>query len=369
MLWASAKRLGEDFASTTQLRVADSLSDRGCEITFITPQVDSGAISVLRESGHTHIPANRSRRTGLGWLTFSRSLKRSLPKAMLDSRFDAALVEWQAVAGCYKALERGGVPWLLVDRSPPVFRSIAGRLQWFEYRRAYRLAAKHGAAGSVLKSPALAEWIDDAGMSIHPVTILEAGVDVSQFIPSEMTEPTTIVYHGRLDEVREVARLVRIGEVLAARGLEFAMLLVGSGDSLTKLQKMALLHPWLKVEGAVPAPEIPPLLATAHIGLFPLPDSEIWRLASPLKIREWAAAGLPMVLSDITPHRSIGERSWVKLVRHNAPMDEWADAVQDLLGRDLAALGKSARLEAEAEFDWQKSSDALYSRLRDLVGG
>lgn len=368
VLWATAKRLGEDLASTTQLRVADVLAGRGCEVTFVAPKGGEGGGVSVDDSRDSLIAVQRSRKSGLGWLTFTRSLKKKLPKVLGSESFDVALVEWQAVAGCHRALNQAGIPWLLVDRSPPVFRTIFGRLQWFEYRRAYRLARKGGAAGSVVKSPAMAEWNEVMGRDIHPVTLLEAGVDVSRFTPSDMTGLATIVYHGRLDAVREILRLVRIGEILIARGVDFKLLIAGDGDSLQELKKLTLMHPWLDVREAIPATEIPDFLATAHIGLFPLPDNEVWRLASPLKIREWAAAGLPMVLSDITPHRTFGNRDWATLVKHDAPLDEWVDAIEDLLAQDLSALGGAARGAAESEFDWKMTSEALHQRLVELVG-
>ena len=155
LLWVTAKRLGKDLASTTQLAVTNSLAQRGWGVTIVAPK---GSMSQQSSSKHTFFEVQRSSKPGLGWLTFGSNLKKMVPGAVNDGDFDGALVEWQAVAGSHKALTQFNIPWLIVDRSPPVFRSIAGRLQWFEYRRAYKLASKNGVAGSVTKSKALADW-------------------------------------------------------------------------------------------------------------------------------------------------------------------------------------------------------------------
>lgn len=368
LLWVTAKRLGSDLASTTQLAVSSALAARGWKVTIMAPESPEVEKSLVA-GDISFVGVSRSNKAGLGWLTFGRSLSLTLPKVLADGEFDVALVGWQGVAGSHKALRSAGTPWLLVDRSPPVFRSLAGRLQWYEYWRALRLAGRRsGADGSVLKSQALADWHLSKGRAVEPITLMEAGVDVSKFSPATFTGTPTIVHHGQLDEEREIERLVRIGEVLSAREIDFKMRIAGNGNRFTALQKAAFLQDWLEVLGPLPPEDIPQFLATGHIAIFPLPDGKVWRLASPLKVREWAAAGLPMVLSNITPHRSVGERPWIRLVAAHAPMDEWADAVEELLGSELGGLGAEARTDAESEFDWVKTTEALHQRMSELAG-
>jgi len=371
ILWVTAKRFGADLAKTTQLAVSNSFAKQGWGVIFVAPDL-AGAIGdadkFLTEDGPFLVDVKRSKRPGLGWITFGKSLKSTLPLVLRDNDIEVALVEWQAVAGSYRALNKAGIPWLIVDRSPPVFRSLTGRLQWFEYRRAYKIAAKKGASGSVLKSKALAEWHQINGRAIEPVTILEAGVEVSRFKPTEFLGTPSILHHGQLDAERDIEKLVEIGKVLHTRGIEFDMLIAGAGNRLTELQEQSELHDWLWVFEALKSEEIPAFIERCHIALFPLPDTEIWGLASPLKVREWAATGLPMILSDITPHRSIGERNWAKLIRPDATVDEWADAVIELLDSDLHELGAQARTDAETEFDWEITTRELVLRITELGG-
>lgn len=365
LLWVTAKRLASDLASTTQLSVSNTLSERGWEVTIMAPN-DSNAKDIVENNGHNFIGVKRSKKAGLGWLTFGKSVKQKLPQVI--DQFDVALVDWQAVAGASKPLNNHKIPWLVVDRSPPVFNSIIGRLQWLEYLRAWKIAKKKKASGSVLKSQALADFHRSKNREINPITIMEAGVDVSKFTPTNFSGTTVIVHHGQLDQERDIQKLVSIGEILYSRKVDFTMKIAGRGNKLPSLQKLSNLHDWLEVLGPLPQKEIPKFLASGHLAIFPLPDNNIWRLASPLKVREWAAAGLPMILSDITPHQSIGERNWINLVPPNYPLDNWADQVESFIGQDLHSIGAQARKYAELEFDWKKTTEQLHLQLMKLKG-
>ena len=366
LLWVTAKRLGSDLARTTQFGAAAALAKRGWNITFVAPD-DGDAQRLVEAASHSFFGVSRSTKPGLGWLSFGRSLKAELPHILSQGKFDVALVEWQGVAGSHRAIRSSGVPWLVVDRSPPVYRNLAGRLQWFEYRRAWRLAKRSN--GSVLKSQSLGAFLYSKGLRVKPVTTMEAGVEVAKFSPTNFSGTPTIVHHGRLDKEREIERLVYIGEVLSARGVEFKMRIAGTGNRLEALQRATLLHDWLEVLGPIPHDEIPAFLATGHCALFPLPDGEMWNVASPLKLREWAAAGLPMVLSNIEPHKSPGFHQWIRLVRSGSPNDKWADALEELLAGDLEELGAEARKFAEENFDWSQVTLELHDRISELAGG
>ena len=369
LLWITPKWFGTDLAATTQLGVSKALSERGCKISFVAPDEHGRGAKVVNESGHMFHAVKRSRKPGLGSFTFTRSLKRMLPPLFSVAKFDVALVEWQCVSGSHRALDQVGIPWLIVDRSPPVFTSLIGRLQWVEYRRAWRLASESSyIKGSVLKSQALADWHHSKRRLPEGVTIMQAGVEVQRYTQTTFPKPLTIVHHGQLDFERDIERLVKIGDVLQQREVLFRMHIVGRGNRLQVLQEASLSRDWLEVSGPISQDEVPEYLSSGSLALFPLPDRAVWRLASPLKIREWAAAGIPMILSDITPHRSLGNRSWIRYVRPDASIEDWVGQIQNLLDEDLSRLGEQARSDAVSEFDWVKTTDALYQTLSEIIG-
>lgn len=88
-------------------------------------------------------------------------------------------------------------------------------------------------------------------------------------------------------------------------------------------------------------------LAQADIGIAPLVELP-WNAArSNVKVKEYAAAGLPWLASDYGPYRGLGEAQGGRLV----PDDGWHDAL-DALIRDARArkkLGKRAARWAKGE--------------------
>ena len=364
LLWVTARRFGEDLPQRTQLEVARALMARGWRVTFVAPSGDIAA-SVVEKVGAGFVGVNRSRTGGFGWITFGRSLKRTLPATLAAGDFDVALVGWQGVAGSHKALRASATPWLLVDRGPPVFSSMLGRLQRWEYKRAWGLTAS--SSGCVVKSQALADWAQAKTNCPEPMTLMPAGVDLKRFQVGEGSGSSTIIYHGRLDSERNVSLLVDIGDELVAREHELEMHLIGAGNAWDSLAKSARDRDWLMLSAAVSPEEIPAVLAASDVGLFPLPDSPQWRVASALKIREWAACGLPVVASDIESHRSLGEREWLRLLPAGSPPDAWGEAVLEVLSK-RAELGGKARRDAEAEFSWEMATEALHEHLLELAG-
>ncbi len=364
LLWVTARRFGEDLPQRTQIEVARALTARGWKVTFAAPKSDIAG-QVVADAGASLIEIERSRTGGMGWLTFGRSLKRTLPDILAAGDFDVALVGWQGIAGSHKALRASNTPWLLVDRGPPVFSSILGRLQRWEYRRAWRLA--ESAAGYVVKSQALADWAHENTSCSKPMTLMPAGVDLERFQLGQNSDSPVIIYHGRLDAERNVSLIVDIGDELVAQGHEVAMHLIGAGNAWDSLARCAHERSWLTLSTAVTPEEIPGILSVADVGLFPLPDSPQWRVASALKIREWAACGLPVVASDIESHRTLGERGWLRLLPASSPPDVWGEMILAVLA-ERAELGRKARRDAEAEFSWEMATEALHERLLELTG-
>ena len=65
----------------------------------------------------------------------------------------------------------------------------------------------------------------------------------------------------------------------------------------------------------MPQPQLAKQLGACHLGLLPMPDREVWRLASPLKRSEYLAAGLSVFGIEHNGHALDGvEKAWFTLV-------------------------------------------------------
>ncbi len=286
----------------------------------------------------------RSRRLGWGHRSFTRSVSSELARMSLDS-FSVAMVEWTAVEGSVAALNKNGLPWVIVDRSPPVTSGFTGWIQRMQYNRAWNLARTQS-VGRAVKSAYMA----NSQAWDLPSAIVPAGVDCSAFDVALMNDDALVVCHGSMDRTRELHRLASMG---------LNLLLFGEGDDVKRLSKLT------RVEESG---EVPSRLAKADIGVLHLPNRDVWRHASPLKVAEFAAAGLPVVASEVSGLEPYRDAEWLTLI----PLGD-DDACKSALvslcvlsRKERLKLGALAREDAENLMSWEHCTTPLHEMLIEV---
>jgi hypothetical protein len=328
-LWITHRRPSE-MSATTRKGVANALENRDWTIEFMGPDADH----------HVH----RSTFFGRGHPSFTRALNERLTGMDL-SEFSIAIVEWTAVSGAAEALLNAGLPWIIMDRSPPVSTGWVGWFQRVQYREAWAMADIF-AKGRAVKSPHMAATRAWEG----PSAVVAAGVDASAFTCAEMNEEAVIVCHGSLSRERELHRLVEMG---------LEPYLFGAGNDAARLAQIT------RVEGPGPVAQ---RLAACDVGVMHLPDREVWRHASPLKVAEFAAAGLLVVSSEVSGLEHLRGAEWLTLV----PLGDdeaFLIAVESLRSLPLEERrrrGKVARQDAEERMNWMCCTEALHDLLLEV---
>ncbi len=286
----------------------------------------------------------RSTKLGLGHRSFTNNICSTLARITLDS-FSVAIVEWTAVEGAVAALKKAELPWVIMDRSPPVSSGIAGWIQRKQYKKAWDLARSQ-ARGRAVKS----DYMAASQMWNLPSAIVHAGVDCSSFETALMNENPLVVCHGSLDRSRELHRLASMG---------FNLLLFGEGNDIKRLSKMT------RVEASG---DVASRLANADVGVLHLPKREVWQHASPLKVAEYAAAGLPVVASEVSGLEQFRDTEWMTLI----PLgdDEACKAAVNLLcslpREERVRLGVLARKDAENRMTWEHCTVSLHEMLDEV---
>ena len=151
--------------------------------------------------------------------------------------------------------------------------------------------------------------------------------------------------------------------------------LAGYGDAVKKLQRHASEREGIEILGNLEPRDVPGLLAGHHIGMLPMPRTEIWSIASPLKLVEYAAAGLHVVGIDHEGHRWEGQEDWLHLIEggrgwieqrrshHHDVASRWSRTIQASTGRGCDAnLGKD-RLNA-CSTPWHRPPPTENARIR-----
>ena len=370
ILWASVRDLDADLCATTQRAFAKGLAECGHEVTFLGPGVTSVAIDGV---GHQalEVRARPGRRS------------RAIAEAILVrwgeiSTPDVVLVEWPLLRSLLKAGVLDEVPWMLVDRSPPADAGFLARIHWFVWRRAWRLAAKAGRqhagpVGTVVSEAHARQVRSFTKLDAERVVVLQAGVDLRRFLPGperRSTERTLhMVYHGRMDRNRGVLALPMVHQKAKNAGLDVTLTLMGEGDALGALRRMAKGSDDVHVLGRLPQDEVAHRLGTSHLGLLPMPEHRAWSLASPLKRSEYLASGLMVAGIDHDGHRLSGETPFM----HLFAKEDFHDGIVDLLKRmerdaTVYVEGKrAARRFADDHLGWTHSVDALHAAIEQRV--
>jgi glycosyltransferase involved in cell wall biosynthesis len=82
----------------------------------------------------------------------------------------------------------------------------------------------------------------------------------------------------------------------------------------------------------VPFPQLPDTIAQFDVALAPIADVSFNRVRSNIKVKEYAACGVPWLASPIGPYRDLGEQQGGRLV----PDFGWVDALADVVTDDRA---------------------------------
>jgi glycosyltransferase involved in cell wall biosynthesis len=128
--------------------------------------------------------------------------------------------------------------------------------------------------------------------------------------------------------------------------------------------------PRVRYVGRVGPERVPELLAQARVGVIPLRPIPNYRVAYPVKLFEYLAAGLPVVATDVPLWRRFLESHRCGICVPADSPRRLAEAMTGLLDDDdrAQAMGQRARRAAELHYSWQSQADALVGLYADLVG-
>lgn len=191
------------------------------------------------------------------------------------------------------------------------------------------------------------------GVAPQRITIIRgSGVDIDHFRPqpAEPPGPPVAICVSRMLWDKGIGELVDAARLLQARGVDIRIRLVGPGDDNPAAIPQATLDAWAAegiVEVAGPSRDIAGEYARAHIAVLPS-----YREGLPKSLLEAAAAGLPMVATDVPGCREVCRDGETGLLVPLRSVAELADALEQLATDPAlrARLGRAARRAAETEF-------------------
>lgn len=329
------------------------------------------------------IPAARSASLGVTGTVFAPSSTR-----LRDSFYRRKSAGWRLRAAVYwygivlpkrigQLLRAREYDVIFVQRSmfrwssPPVVEWLARRITgkpiayhlddgiWLAARRRWSEDRCRLAATVVTGNRPIAEFAEEAGAS---VTCIEYAVDANAYPFKEHTDrdPVVIGYTGIAPEehLAPVAEALRaVCERTGAR-----VLIVGglSRPDLPRLDPHIDWRPWNPADEHSWADDF-------DIGIMPLLDSEIHRTKEPLKVKEYMAAGLPVVLSPVGHNLRVVTDGRQGLFADGA--EEWSDRLERLIADPglRAEMGANGRALILEHYDLPKMLKQLASLFHRLA--
>ncbi|MGD0612083.1 MAG: glycosyltransferase family 4 protein [Anaerolineales bacterium] len=199
--------------------------------------------------------------------------------------------------------------------------------------------------------------------------VVPNGVDFASFHAANLIRkehPPTLIYTGSLDARWGVDLSIRAMPLLRRQIPGIRLLIAGRGRAEQELHQLALslgVNDCVCFEGFVPYPDLPNLLAQADIGVATSRQNIFRQYASPLKIVEYMAAGLPVICSGGGEAEQMIEESRAGT---NIPfeLEAFAEAVQSL----WATAGRmSAAREAAINYARSRSWEQMGTLMAQLV--
>jgi len=347
-----------------RLTLAIAARDAGFDVTVVTRVTDHG--HVIRDAGLrlVNIPIDRGSINPLSQLAtlvrFALICRRERPdilhnvalKPVLYGSMAARLLGQRNVVNALTGMgwtfsSSNGVASLL----KPIIRGLLHRL--------------------LHRGEVIVQNQDDAALlrllGVETINLIHgSGVDIHRFRPVERRGgPPVIVLVARLIWDKGIQEFVDAARLLRARGVEARLVLVGASDAGNRAGiPEEVLGEWVRkseVEWWGRRDDMPLILEQAHIACLPS-----YREGMPKTLLEAAAAGLPIVTTDVPGCREVVVHGENGLLVPPRNAERLADALQTLILDEplRQIMGSRSRVLAEERFTDEAVIDATFRVYR-----
>lgn len=226
-------------------------------------------------------------------------------------------------------------------------------------------------------TPGLKGLLAQEGVDPAKIFVVGNGTDVEHFAPMDKAEArakwrldaslTYVGFIGNLAKWQGVKTLLHSARRVFEVVQEVKFLIGGSGPELEPLKQLAVELGIAK--SVIFSGEVPYNEAATHINCFdiavaPFITERNQRIGlSPLKIRDYAACGVPMIASRIAGLEMVEEQGMGLLVEPEKP-EALAEALLKLLKDPelCREMGQRARAFAERELSWPKVAREIVNK-------
>jgi len=182
--------------------------------------------------------------------------------------------------------------------------------------------------------------------------------------------PPWVVYVGGISRLRGVYEMAKAMSLVNPQQ-DARLFLAGSPQPLDLTRKAEALGGEGKVEftGHLSREEVAELLGSARIGLAVLHSSPNHLNSYPVKLFEYMAAGLPVIVSDFPLWKEIVEGNGCGLTVNPLGPKEIAEAIAYLLNHpdEAQQMGVNGRKAILKKYNWERESEKLVKLYEGLL--
>ena len=371
IIWCTTRHFGEDLCATTQVAIINRLLSLDHKVTVLGPDVPTETYT------WEHIQLNQSSMKGKKASSLAKSIKNHLREINLEEF--VVFIDWPLVRYVSPVVEKNGIRWMCVDRSPPADANFFAKLQRIVWKKAWKMVASSlnrdgSCIGGMVVSTAHQDLIKNRfSIAKEKLCIVHAGVNNELFKPNNSETfgtPLKMVYHGKMDRHRGILKLVLLLDALENNDIEAELLLIGSGDMETHLSNLSKSKPNLNFQKPIPQSDVANTLQEHQIGLLPMPNLPVWTISSPLKRSEYMSSGLLVLGINHSGHHlptMNNKLGSYKLFNQQTFVDDSVEQIQRWIkDGNYAKLSIEARQYAETHLDWSSTTQSLADVLGSL---
>jgi glycosyltransferase involved in cell wall biosynthesis len=183
-------------------------------------------------------------------------------------------------------------------------------------------------------------------------------------------ERPTLIYVGGLSQTRGISEIVQAMSYLDSSS-EAKLVLYGKFEPANYRDILKELNGFKKVayRGWIEPEQVWLNMHKATIGMVCIHPVERYRIALPVKLFEYMAAGLPVIASNFPLWKEIVEGNNCGLTVNPLDPREIARAVEYLLGHpdEARKMGENGRKAVMEKYNWETESQKLLDLYEDLL--
>jgi len=189
------------------------------------------------------------------------------------------------------------------------------------------------------------------------IIVVPNGVVLDHFLEVRQKEPhrPTLVYIGLLSEAWGVDLILKALPLIRREIPDVRFIIVGSGEYRCELESLSTrlgLQEVVTFFGKQPYSELSKYTRQADVGVATYKARRFIEYASPLKIREYMAAGLPVIASKIGEAEKIIKSSGAGELVDNSPTSIASAAIKILSDQKLCEEYSENAIRYAANLDW-----------------